>query len=103
MDLSSSVALEANEALFSKEPVPIAKVSLSIKYSDNSKDFSSLLSKSSLLSFSNKLAGSSPSGRKRNFISAPSLTTGRTFLRAPQAAPRPASSPSKQKITSLTN
>ncbi|GIS74682.1 MAG: hypothetical protein CM1200mP12_04010 [Gammaproteobacteria bacterium] len=39
MDLNSSVALEAKEAFFSKDPVPIAKVNLSIKYSDNSKDF----------------------------------------------------------------
>ena len=103
IDFSNSIALDAKVAFFSKEPVPTARVNLSIKYSDNSKASLSLFSKVSLSSFSNKLAGSSPSGRKRNFISAPSLTTGKTFLRAPQAAPLPASSPSKQNITSFTS
>ena len=38
----------------------------------------------------------------KNFISDPSVIEGSTLLRAPHAAPLPASSPSKQNIISLT-
>ena len=73
-----------------------------MKYSDSKLESLVIFIKFSDDSFSNKLAGSSPSGKKRNLISVPSVIAGKTFFNAPQAAPRPASSPSKQKVISLT-
>ena len=99
---SNSIALEAREAFCSSEVTSEAIVNLSIKYSDNNVAFLDFAFSSSTEFFSNKLAGSSPSGRNRNFIVLPSVTAGKTFLRAPHAAPLPASSPSKQKIISFT-
>ena len=75
---------------------------LSNKYSDKTFDESILFSNCSFPSFSNKLEGSSESGKNKNFNILPSLMIGKAIFIADSAAFMPASSPSKQKITSST-
>ena len=72
------------------------------RYSDRTFEFSILFSNSSLPSFSSKLDGSSPSGKNINFIFLPSLNPERLIFKADSAAFTPASSPSKQNMTSST-
>ena len=95
---STSIALAANEAFFTNEIISEACASRSIKYSDRRLAFLDKFLKSSTECCSNKLAGSSPSGKNRKLISVPSVIDGKTFFSAPHAAPLPASSPSKQKV-----
>ena len=97
-----SIAFAASEAFFSIEITSEACISRSIKYSERRLASLDIFLNTSEESLSNILAGSSPSGRKRNLTSVPSIIAGNTFFSAPHAAPLPASSPSKQKVISLT-